>query len=203
MSIGEQDVVLVRHGSTEWAEQRKHTGRTDVPLTATGEDEARALYDPLALLAAGHPVHAFSSPLQRASTTHRLSAAEYPAVLDDDLAEFDYGDYEGLTSAQIRISRPGWDIFRDGCPNGESPADVSARCDRFAARIAGLNGVVFVFTHGHLSRFLTARLLGLPGEQGRVLWNNTGSVGIVRTDDRGTVLLGWNYQPSGFTRPSS
>jgi broad specificity phosphatase PhoE len=201
--IAERDVVLVRHGSTSWAEQRKHTGRTDIALTPLGEDEARSLREPLALLAAGKSVHAFTSPLQRAAMTYQLSASEYPAVLNDDLAEFDYGAYEGRTSAEIRTENPGWDIFRDGCPGGESPDEVSARCDRFIESIATLDGVVLVFTHGHLSRFLAARLLGLPGEQGRVLWNNTGSVGIVRTDDRCTVLIGWNYQPGGFTRPSS
>ena len=191
-----RDVVIVRHGATVWSESRQHTGRTDIALTLVGEAEARALRTALTALAGGHDVHAFTSPLLRARMTCQLAAPEMVDVrVDDDLAEYDYGDYEGKTSAEIHRARPDWEIFRDGCPGGESPSQVTARCDRFIARIATLEGAVFVFTHGHLSRFLAARLLGLAGSDGRVLWNNTGSYAVVRTDtDRDTVLVAWNVR---------
>ncbi len=191
-----RDVVIVRHGATLWSESRQHTGRTDISLTPAGQDEALALRTALGALAGGHSVHAFTSPLLRARMTQQLAAPDMVDVhVDDDLAEYDYGEYEGKTSAEIHIARPDWEIFRDGCPGGESPGEVTARCDRFIARIAQLEGAVFVFTHGHLSRFLAARLLGLAGSDGRVLWNNTGSYAVVRTDtDRGTVLVAWNVR---------
>ena len=196
MSEIRRDVVIVRHGATLWSESRQHTGRTDISLTPAGQDEALALRTALGALAGGHAVHAFTSPLLRARMTQQLAAPDMVDVqVDDDLAEYDYGEYEGKTSAEIHVARPDWEIFRDGCPGGESPDEVTARCDRFIARIAELEGAVFVFTHGHLSRFLSARLLGLAGADGRVLWNNTGSYAVVRTDtDRGTVLVAWNVR---------
>jgi len=149
---------LFRHGETEWAVTGQHTGRTDLPLTATGEEEAKKLGQ---LLRDVHFDYVFSSPRQRAQRTCEV-AIPRSASVDPDLSEWDYGDYEGLTSAEINALRPGWNLFRDGCPNGESPEEVTARADRLVARLRNLDGNVALFSHGQFGPSLAMRWVDLP-----------------------------------------
>ncbi len=164
-------VTLVRHGETEWSNSGRHTGRTDLPLTAKGEAEALALRSRLAGTEFGHTI---TSPLQRAVRTAQL--AGFTATPDPDLVEWDYGDYEGLTSAAIRARRPGWELFQDGCPGGESIEQISRRADRVVSRLKSLEGNVLVFAHGHFLRVLAARWVGQPVALGRALLLSTGSI---------------------------
>jgi broad specificity phosphatase PhoE len=185
-------IYLIRHGETEWSLSGQHTGRTDIPLTPSGEDAARRLGDRLRDVTFAA---AFTSPRRRAIETWKLSALSPEAGVNDDLAEWDYGDYEGLTSAEIKARRPGWNVFADGCPNGESPADVLARADRVIAWLRGLPGPVAICAHGHFGRALGARWIGLPiVDAGRLLLS-TASVSILDYEhgqiDRPAVLL-WN-----------
>jgi len=150
-------VYLVRHGETEWSKNGRHTGRTDLPLTAAGEDDGRRL---AARLAGVSFARVFSSPLTRAHRTAEL--AGFAPETEPDLIEWNYGDYEGKTSAEIRASRPDWLLFRDGCPGGESVAEVAARADRLAAKLKGLTGDVLCFAHGHMLRVLASRWVGQP-----------------------------------------
>jgi len=152
-------LYLIRHGETEWSLSGKHTGRSDIPLTGHGEDEARALAPcfrdiPFA--------HVLTSPRQRARQTCELAGLGLTAKVEPDLAEWDYGEYEGQRSADIRKERPGWMVFRDGCPGGEMPAQVSLRADRVIARLGAMRGDVAVFSHGQFSCVLAARWIGLP-----------------------------------------
>src|SRR5438270_9098291 len=167
-------VYLVRHGETEWSRSGRHTGRTDVPLTAAGERVGAALAARLAGVAFAH---VFTSPLQRARRTAEL--AGFAAAADPDLMEWDYGDYEGLTTAELRVRRPGWDLFSDGCPGGESPDDVGRRADRVVARLRALAGNVLVFSHGHLLRVLAARWVRQPVGFARHLLLDTAAVGAL------------------------
>ncbi len=150
-------IYLVRHGETEWTKTGRHTGRTDIPLTAAGEVAARGLKERLAGILFAHIL---SSPLSRAMRTAEL--AGFTPTLERDLLEWDYGEYEGRTFAEIRAGRPDWLLFRDGCPGGESPQAITARVDRLAARLKGLTGNVLCFAHGHVLRILTARWVGQP-----------------------------------------
>ena len=153
------EVYLARHGETVWTISRQHTGRTDLPLTARGEDNAWGLRDRLRGLVFDR---VFVSPLRRARQTCLLAGFGEQAVDVPDLTEWDYGEYEGLTTVQIRSKRPGWSLFRDGCPGGESVAAVGARADRVIARLRSMRGHVLVFGHGHFFRVLAARWVGLP-----------------------------------------
>jgi probable phosphoglycerate mutase len=167
-------ITLVRHGETEWSKSGRHTGRTDLPLTPGGEAEARALQ---ARLAGTGFDHVLTSPLRRARCTAEL--ASFSATQDPDLMEWDYGDYEGLTSAAIHAARPAWDLFRDGCPGGESVEQIRERADRVATRLKALSGTVLVFSHSHLLRVLTVRWIGQPIALGRALLLSTGSVSVL------------------------
>ena len=158
-----QEVFLIRHGETEWSLNGRHTGLSDIPLTENGRRVAR-LWQPYA--AAKTFALVLSSPLQRARQTCELAGLGAQMQLENDLSEWDYGDYEGLTPQQIRARQPAWLIFRDGCPGGESPAQVAARIDRVIARIHATTGDVAVFAHGHLLRTFAARWLGLPPSAG-------------------------------------
>jgi probable phosphoglycerate mutase len=147
------EVWLLRHAETEWSRTGKHTGRTDIPLTDAGREVARALRERVA----GQSFSAvLSSPLERARETAQLAGLEITGVRDD-LLEWDYGDYEGLTTPEIREDRPSWYLWRDGVPGGESPDDVAARCDRVVEELLGLEGVVALVAHGHILRALGAR----------------------------------------------
>lgn len=164
---------LARHGETAWSLTGQHTGLTDVPLTERGERNARRLGERLAGLAFAR---VFTSPLQRASRTCELAGFRAAAEADPDLVEWNYGKYEGLRTAEIRAQRPDWQLFRDGCPGGESPAEVGARADHVVGRVRAVKGDVLIFSSGHLLRALAARWLGLEPAAGRFFMLNTASV---------------------------
>ena len=163
---------VARHGETAWSLSGQHTGRTDLPLTERGEEQARRLGARLA----GHSfARVLTSPLQRAVRTCALAGYGDVAGVDVDLLEWDYGRYEGRRTVEIHAERPGWDLFRDGCPGGESPAEVGARADRIVSRVRAVGGNVLVFSSGHFLRVLAARWLGLaPGDARYFLLDTTG-----------------------------
>jgi len=183
-------VYLARHGETEWSGAGRHTGRTDIPLTPKGEADAGRIGTRLAGISF---VHVFSSPLRRASRTAEL--AGFAPQIDSDLMEWNYGEYEGLKTAEIRSRRPDWDLFRDGCPGGESVGQISDRVDRAVSRLKALTGSVLVFAHGHVLRVLAARWVGQPATFGRALYLSTGCVCILGFDhhamDEPAIRL-WN-----------
>lgn len=182
------ELWIVRHGPTEWSRVGRHTSVTDLPLLPDSEDDARALAPRLAGL---DPVLVLTSPRLRARRTAEL-AGFATAQVDDDLAEWAYGDYEGITTAAIREGRPGWSIWTDGCPAGESPDEVAARLDRVVARARAAEGPVLAFAHGHSLRVLAARWLGLPVSSGRHFHLDTATVSVLG-DDRGeSVVRLWN-----------
>lgn len=184
-------IVLLRHGETEWSRTRRHTGRTDLPLTDVGEAEARAVAGALGQRRFGQVL---SSPLQRAADTARL-AGLHPELVDD-LREWDYGDYEGRTTADIRRDHPGWTIWDGPVPGGESSADVTARVDRVVARLREADGNVVIFSHGHLLRALTARWLGLPVGAGRSFVLETGTLSELGYERETPVIWRWNAPPA-------
>ena len=197
------ELILIRHGETTWSRELKHTGRTDIPLTAAGQAAAARL---AADLAATHVVAAFASPAQRAVRTADLAGlTKVPAGLkiDPDLAEWDYGGYEGRTTAQIRRDRPGWYLWRDGViagdadHPGETVAQVAARADAVLARVRPLlaSGNVALVAHGHLLRILTARWLGLDPQHGRLFRLDTGTLSFLGTEHGGPVIAAWNVPP--------
>ncbi len=151
-------LYLIRHGETEWSLSGKHTGHTDIALTPNGEDEARALGHRLRNIAFDHVL---TSPLKRALQTCQWVNLDKTPEMEPDLAEWDYGDYEGQRSVDIRQTRPDWNIYQDGCPGGEMPTQVSARADRLIARLCKLDGNVALFTHGQIGCVLAARWIGL------------------------------------------
>jgi probable phosphoglycerate mutase len=152
-------LYVVRHGETEWSLSGQHTGRTDIPLTAHGEDQARALAERL-----GHIEFSYvlTSPRQRARRTCELAGLGTTAETEPDLAEWDYGDCEGQLTADIRKRRPGWNVFRDGCPGGETPEAVCGRADRLITHLCTMDGNVALFSHGEFASVLAARWIGLP-----------------------------------------
>jgi probable phosphoglycerate mutase len=170
------NLYLIRHGETEWSVSGQHTGRTDIPLTPGGEAEARAL----APLLDAIPFSAvFTSPLQRARRTCELAGLGAAAVVEPDLAEWDYGAYDGLRSSEIYEERPDWSVFRDGCPGGESPAQLADRADRLIARLRARDGNIALFTHGHFGCVLAARWIDLPVIEGQHLLLGTASVSML------------------------
>ncbi len=187
-------VLLVRHGATEWSVSGQHTGRTDLPLTEEGVAQALAAGPLIEELLEGRDPVVYTSPLERAARTAELALPHRGAEPLDALMEFDYGDYEGLTSTQIMERDPEWDLFTTGCPGGESITQVSARCDAVVAKVERVcaGRAVVAFTHGHLSRILTARMLNLPATGGASLWNDTASVGVINEHRGKLVLVGWN-----------
>jgi probable phosphoglycerate mutase len=190
-------LTLVRHGETEWSRTHRHTGRTDLNLDQAGEHEARAVATALAGL---HPIMVLSSPLVRARRTAALAgfddAPDRELRLEPDLMEWDYGDYEGRTTAEIHKQRPGWSLFRDGCPNGEDAAAVGARADRMVELIRSAAGDALLFSHGHLCRVLAARWLGLPADHGRYLTLSTAAVSVLGYEHgpNEPAILRWNDQ---------
>jgi probable phosphoglycerate mutase len=161
--VAAHEVFLVRHGETEWSLNGRHTGVSDIPLTENGRRVARQ-WQPYA--AARKFALVLTSPLQRARETCALAGLAAQAQTEDDLREWDYGEYEGLTPQEIRARQPDWLIFRDGCPGGESPAQIGARVDRVIARVRAAAGDAVVFAHGHVLRVLAARWLGLAPSGG-------------------------------------
>jgi broad specificity phosphatase PhoE len=193
------DLIMLRHGETEWSRDGKHTGRTDVPLTPHGEQGAAALAPVLARL---HLAAVFSSPAQRAARTALLAGLPDPKQ-DPDLWEWDYGGYEGMTTPQIRASHPGWYLWRDGViPGdaehpGETLADVADRVDRVLARVTPLlaDGNVMLVGHGHTLRVLTARYLGLEPDTGRLFRLDTGTLSTLGTEHSEPAMLSLNIPP--------
>lgn len=167
---------LIRHGQTDWSLSGQHTGRTDIPLTEQGEQDARDLAKRLRAVRISH---VFTSPRQRARRTCELAGLDAVAELEPDLAEWDYGDYEGQRSVDIRKGRPDWNLFRDGCPRGESPVQVSERADRVIARLRAVEGNTAIFSHGHFGRVLAARWIGLPVNQAQHFLLSTASLSIL------------------------
>ncbi|MGD0540675.1 MAG: histidine phosphatase family protein [Tepidisphaeraceae bacterium] len=184
-------LFMVRHGNTDWAETHRFTGRSDIPLNARGEENARGLAPRLAGLKISR---VFTSPLQRARRTCELAGFGPAAEIDPDLMEWNYGDYDGHLSAEVSRDRPNWDLFRDGAPNGESPSDVAARADRFIAKVRGLSADAIAFSSGHITRVIAARWIGLgPDGAGKFLCS-TASVGILsyEHDLRHPTIELWN-----------
>jgi probable phosphoglycerate mutase len=187
------EVWLVRHGPTEWSESGRHTGTTDIPLT----DDGRAVAQQLAKrLRAQRFACVLTSPLRRARDTCALAGLGAEAVVVDDLREWEYGDYEGLTTAEIRQSRPGWTVWRDGCPGGESADDVGRRADRVVAMLRDVDGDVAVFAHGHLLRVLAARWVGLDASYGAALGLDTAGLSRLGWEREQPVIRLWN-EPAG------
>lgn len=185
-------LYLVRHGETEWARLGRHTGRTDVPLTETGRSQARAIAERLRGVRFRRVL---SSPLSRALETARLAGYGDVAEIEPDLAEWDYGAYEGRTTSEIRRSVPGWTIWRAGPRGGETAADVTARIDRVLAGLEGADGDVALFAHGHVLRVLTARWLGLPASEGRLFALGTATVSVLGWEREARVVERWNGAP--------
>lgn len=185
-------LILVRHGATEWSANGRHTGNTDLPLTEDGRNQAANARGKVAALAGRTFTVSWSSPLSRARATADLVLGGRPYTVDNRLREFDYGDYEGLTTAQIRERAPGWTVW-DGCPHGETVAEVAARCDAFLADTHASPATVgVVFAHGHLLRILAARAVGQPGEFGRCLGLDTASVSVIDGLRDGAAITLWN-----------
>jgi probable phosphoglycerate mutase len=180
------ELVIVRHADTDWTASGQHTGRTDIPLNADGRAKAGSLRE---RLAGRRFVAVWSSPLRRALETAMLAGFE-PSERDD-LMEWDYGDYEGLTSAQIREHRPGWDLWRDGCPGGETAADVGRRAEAVLAALPAGGGEVLIFSHGHMLRVLTARRLGLAAGDGALFLLAPGAIGVLGHEHERAVLRSW------------
>ena len=185
-------IYLIRHGETEWSLAGQHTGRTDIPLTARGEEAARELGQRLRDIAFARVL---TSPRQRARRTCELTGLGPAAESEPDLAEWDYGDYEGQRSVDIRKERPDWNLFRDGCPRGETPAQVSDRADRFIERLRALDGNVALFSHGHFGRVLAARWIGLPVSEAQRFLLDTASLSILGYEHNhvaSPVIALWN-----------
>jgi len=184
-------VCLARHGETAWTVSGQHTGLSDIPLTPRGEENARRLGERLK----GLPFErVFASPLQRARKTCELAGFGAAAEIDPDLVEWNYGDYEGKTTAEILQERPDWRIFRDGCPGGESVTDVRARADRVVARVRRVKGDVLLFSSAHFLRALAARWLGLEVSAGRLFYLGTATLSVLgyEHDLNEPVVRLWN-----------
>ena len=191
-------LYFVRHGETAWSLNGRHTGFTDLPLTVGGETQARALRPWLHGLVFARIL---VSPRQRAQRTEELIGLSPTAEIDADLAEWNYGDYEGLTSHSICQARPGWDIFSDGCPGGETPQQVSDRADGLIARLRALDGNIALFSHGDIGRALAARWIGAPIAIGRSLALGTASVSVLAYQVHhleNPVIEIWNASPANW-----
>jgi probable phosphoglycerate mutase len=184
-------IYLARHGETAWSLSGQHTGATDIPLTENGERNARSLGE---RLRGTHFDKIITSPLQRARRTCELAGYGGRAEINPDLVEWNYGAYEGKRTADIRKERPDWFLFRDGCPGGESLADVGARADRVMARLRAFDADVLVFSHGHFLRVLGARWLGMAASDGRLLLLSTAALSILGYEHSldESVLRLWN-----------
>lgn len=187
------EVLLVRHGQTDWSLGGRHTGRTDIPLTAEGRRQAALLRG---ILEERSFERVLTSPLSRAADTCHLAGQGGRAQLRDELLEWDYGEYEGATTAAIREQRPGWLLWRDGCPGGESPAQVAARIDPLVAELRDLGGDAAIFAHGHVLRMLAARWVGLGADGGGLLALSTASLSALGWERELPVIRLWNTTPA-------
>ncbi|RCW86158.1 histidine phosphatase family protein [Phyllobacterium bourgognense] len=193
MSSAFPEIYLVRHGETEWSASGKHTGRTDIPLTPAGEEAARHI---AARLSGLNFSAVWSSPSQRASKTCALAGFGSQAVTKAELAEWDYGAYEELTTKQILAERPGWHLFRDGCPGGELTSDVGARADLIIRQLRQTDGTILIFSSSHFLRVLAARWLGLQPEAGALFVLDTASISVLGYEHDLTepVIRKWNQK---------
>jgi len=189
MGTKEQKVYLVRHGETEWSLSGQHTGVTDIPLTENGRAAARLLQP---VLADESFALVLTSPLHRARETCELAGFGSRADVESDLTEWNYGEYEGLTPQQIRAKRPGWMIFRDGCPGGESPEQTGTRVDRVIVKARATEGNVALFAHGHVFRVLAARWIGLSARAGEHFLLDTATLNILGYYRDTPALKIWN-----------
>jgi broad specificity phosphatase PhoE len=189
VSNPEQKVYLLRHGETDWSLNGRHTGVTDIPLTENGRKLARQLQP---ILAEEKFVMVLSSPLQRARDTCELAGLGTLASVDRDLMEWNYGEYEGLTTEQIRQTRPDWSVFRDGCPGGESPLQVSVRADRIVSRVRTVDGNVALFSHGHILRVLAARWINLSAGYGENFLLDTATLNVLGYYRESPAFKIWN-----------
>ena len=186
-------LFLTRHGDTAWTDSHQRTGRTDLPLNEAGEERARQIGERLRRYSFAR---VFTSPLQRASRTCELAGFGAVATVDPDLVEWDYGRFEGMLTRDILRESPGWELFRDGCPGGESPEDVAARADGFIDRVRRIEGDVLAFSSGHIIRMIAARWLGLPPVAGRFFYCRPASVGVLGFEHkkRDEPIVGlWNH----------
>jgi probable phosphoglycerate mutase len=188
------NLFAIRHGETAWSLSGQHTGTTDIPLTDRGRRLAEHLRP---VLARESFVLVLVSPMQRARETCALAGFGDAAVVDTDLMEWNYGDYEGLTSAQIHATRPGWSVFRDGCPGGETPEQIGARVDRVVARARAADGDVAVFAHGHVLRVLAARWIGRPAGDGQHFLLDTGTLCVLGYYRDVPAVRTWNGPLAG------
>lgn len=189
VTSAEPQAFLARHGDTEWSVAHRHTGRTDVPLTEDGRRQAKAVG---AALGGRRFVAVFSSPLSRALDTCRLAGFGDVVRVTPDLAEWDYGEYDGLTTPEVREMRPGWNLWDDGAPGGEAAAEVGERVDRVIADVRQAGGNVLVFAHAHVLRVLAARWVGLAADVGRYLVLSTGSISVLGYERETSVIESWN-----------
>lgn len=187
------EIVVVRHGQTEWSAVGKHTGTTDLPLTAEGR-RAAALLAPL--LAERSFALVLRSPLRRARETCELAGFGDVAVESADVREWNYGEYEGMTTPEIRRQNPEWNLWRDGCPGGETPEDVGRRADRALERLRTAGGDAIVFAHGHILRVLAARWVGMEVAAGARFALAAGSIGALGFERETEVLARWNFVPN-------
>jgi broad specificity phosphatase PhoE len=188
-------LFFIRHGETEWSLTGQHTGLKDIPLTAHGEDEARELRPVLQNVSFEKVL---TSPSRRAHQTCKLAGLGQSEAIEPDSVEWNYGEYEGLRSVDIEKERPGWNLFRDGCPGGETPAQVSARTDRLIATVRGLNGNIALFSHGQFGCVVAARWVGLPVLDGQHFSLGPASVSILSFDPHHPdvpIIELWNYSP--------
>jgi probable phosphoglycerate mutase len=185
-------IVLVRHGETEWSLNGRHTSRTDLPLLPVGRERAAALGP---RLAGWEFASVLRSPLRRARETCELAGFGDQAEVCDDLREWDYGEYEGLTTPEIREQREDWSLWRDGCPGGDHPADIGARADRVIERMRGADGDVLAFAHGHIFRVLTARWLQMEVAAGARFALRAGAMCVLGFERETKVIQLWNDAP--------
>jgi len=189
VSTEEQKVYLLRHGETEWSLNGRHTGVTDIPLTENGRVAARLLKPILAKVTF---TLVLTSPLQRARETCELAGLGQFANVEPDLIEWNYGEYEGLKTDQIRLTSPGWSVFRDGCPGGESPEQVGARADRVITKVRAAAGNVALFGHGHFTRVLAARWINLSANYGENFLLDTATLNVLGYYRDSPALKIWN-----------
>jgi broad specificity phosphatase PhoE len=188
-----REIVIVRHGETEWSRDGKHTSTTDLPLLEEGRARARELRS---ALGGRRFALVLCSPLRRARETCQLAGFGDAAEIDEDLVEWNYGEYEGLTTDEIRVTRPGWFLWRDGCPGGESPEQIGARADRVLSRLRSADGGAIAFAHGHILRVVGARWIDLSPAGGAHFKLGAGAFSVLGYERDVEAFSGWNYGPS-------